>query len=221
VGEGEAGRLVAALTSHPFSTGNTNVRVGEKEGPVDAVLYPVWRRDILEKVGLFDEDLVRNQDDDHHLRIRLAGGVIYQLPAMRARYHVRGSPARLLKQYGQYGFWKVVVARKHGRFADWKPLAPLVYFAATAVMLAAWPLWPWLGWLGAALAAVYAAADIVASLTIGSQLGARACFRALALFPALHFRYAYGMVRGVVAVYLQGLSKGEIRRRGLYAGLTR
>jgi len=221
VGEGWGGRLVATVTSHGFATGNARVRVGAAEGAVDAVLYPVWRAEVFERVGLFDEDLVRNQDDDFHLRIRLGGGVIYQTSAMRARYYVRGSAAKLLRQYAQYGFWKVVVARKHGRFADWKPAAPLAFYA-TLVLAGALSLVLKPAVLGVAvLLGVYLGADVAAAFTVGLRLGARAGMAAVALFPALHFAYAYGMLRGVWTCYVARLEAADIRARGLFGGLTR
>lgn len=221
VGIGPGGELVAALTSHWFSTGNTNVRVGEVEGPVDAVLYSVWRREVFQRIGLFDEDLVRNQDDDYHLRIRLAGGVIYQLPSMRARYYVRGTPAQLLRQYAQYGFWKVVVARKHGRFADWKPLVPLAALVLVIALALGYFITPVLAWTAASLTGLYVLLDVLAAATVGRRLGPAAFFKALAFFPLLHFRYAWGMLRGISACYLQRLTAAEIKGRGLYGGLTR
>lgn len=221
VAAGEEGRLVAALNSNIFATGNTPVRVGRVEGSVDAVLYPVWRRDVFERVGDFDESLVRNQDDDHHYRIREAGGVIYQTQKMRAKYYVRGSIRRFLRQYNQYAFWKVALAKKHGRFIDWKPLVPPAFCAALALAAAGGFLTPYLWLAGGALAAAYLLVDVAASAAVAVKTGVRGFFKALAIFPVFHLRYALGIVAGIWCFYVRGFSPGEVARRGTFSRLTR
>ncbi|HUV86816.1 MAG TPA: glycosyltransferase family 2 protein [bacterium] len=221
VAAGEEGRLVAAVNSNIFATGNTPVRVGRAEGPVDAVLYPVWRRDVFDRVGDFDESLVRNQDDDFHYRIREAGGVIYQTQKMRAKYYVRGSVRQLLRQYNQYAFWKMAVAKKHGRFIDWKPLVPPAFFAALAITAAGGFVTPYLWLVSGALAAAYIIADVAASAAVAAKTGLRNFFKASAIFPVFHLRYALGIVAGIWCFYVRGFSPAETARRGIFNRLTR
>jgi glycosyltransferase involved in cell wall biosynthesis len=217
----EAARLVAAINSNIFSTGNTRVRVGRVEGPVDAVLYPIWPRALFDRVGEFDESLVRNQDDDFHYRVRRAGGVIYQSQKMRARYYVRGSVRKLLRQYHQYAFWKVAVAKKHGRFLDWKPLAPPAFFGAVAAAAAAGFFWRGAWLVGGVLAAAYVAADVAASAAVARKAGPASFFRALGVFPVLHFQYAAGIASGIWYSVIRGLDPPELKRIKKYSGLTR
>jgi hypothetical protein len=217
----EEGRLVAALNSSIFATGNTPVRVGRVEGPVDAVLYPVWRREVFERVGDFDQSLVRNQDDDHHYRIRAAGGIIFQKQEMRAKYYVRASVRRFLHQYNQYAFWKVGVAKKHGRFLDWKPLVPPAFFATLIMTAVGGFITPHLWLAGGALAAAYLGADVVASASVAARAGFRNFLKALVVFPVFHFRYALGIIAGVWYFYVRRLSPAEVARRGIHSGLTR
>lgn len=222
VGKGEGGRFVAAVTANIFSTGNINVRLGEREGPVDALAYPVWRREVFARVGSFDESLVRNQDDDFDLRIRQAGGIIYQTPKMRAVYYVRSTVGKLLKQYLQYAFWKVVVAKKHRRFADWRPLVPLLFFGLTLILFLGGLFFaPYMAVAAGVLLGIYIAADVVAASTVGWKLGFGKFFLAAAVFPALHVVYAWGMVRAWVEVYVNRLSAAEIKSRGFFTGLSR
>ena len=60
--------------------------------------------------------LVRNQDDELNLRLIREGGTIWQSPKIRCWYHPRSSLRALFSQYAQYGFWKVRVIKKHGRW---------------------------------------------------------------------------------------------------------
>jgi len=217
----EGARLVAALNSNLFATGNTPVRVGGVAGPVDAVLYPVWPRWVFERVGEFDETLVRNQDDDFHYRLRRAGGVIYQAQEMRARYYVRGSVAKLLRQYNQYAFWKVVVAKKHGRVLEWKPLVPLAFFATVALTAAAGLLTPYAWYATAALVGAYGLADVAASVAVARQTRVLDFFKAMVIFPLFHLNYALGMVAGFWASYVRRWTPRDIIERGTYSELTR
>lgn len=216
-----AGRLVAAVNSDMFATGNTAVRVGRVEGPVDAVVYPVWRRDVFSRVGDFDVSLVRNQDDDFHYRVRQAGGVIYQTQKMRATYYVRSTVRQLLKQYHQFAFWKAAVAKKHGRFLDWKPLAPPAFFAALVLTAAGGFATPYLWLAGGILAAAYLCADVAASTAVAVKTGLGNFFKALAIFPAFHLGYAAGILAGVWYFYVRGFTPQDIIGRGFYSKLTR
>jgi succinoglycan biosynthesis protein ExoA len=214
-------RLVAAITSSDFATGNAGKRCGDYEGAVDAVAFPLWRRDVFARVGPFDEAFIRNQDDDFDMRLRRAGGIVFQTPRLRVRYFVRGTPARLLRQYFQYGAWKVLLLKKHGGLPGWTPLAPPAFFAALALGIAGGFVTPW-AWLTAGvLAALYFCADVIASAGVAAKTGLRNFFKALALFPGLHFAYAAGLVSGMWFCYVRGFSAPEIRRRGKFAGLTR
>jgi len=85
-GEGYGARLVQALTTHWFGVGNSGFRTGAKAGPRDTVPFGFFRREVFDRVGLFDERLVRTQDYEFNRRIRAAGGVIYLDPLIQSDY---------------------------------------------------------------------------------------------------------------------------------------
>ena len=107
-----AGAIAAAYHS-PFSTGGARFHDPGHEGPADTVPYGCWPKSTFEKFGLFDPELVRNQDDEHNLRIVRGGGLVYQSPSIRSWYQPRSSLGALFAQYSQYGYWKVRVIQKH------------------------------------------------------------------------------------------------------------
>ncbi len=87
--EGWLPRTIAAAYGSPFAVGGARFHFASYEGPVDTVTYGCWLREDLVKLGMFDVELVRNQDDELNLRILRAGGVIWQdrharLPQNRA-----------------------------------------------------------------------------------------------------------------------------------------
>jgi len=221
VGRGATACAIAAFGRTFFSTGKAALRVGRKEGLVDAVPYPLWRGEIFSWVGEFDEALARNEDDDYFFRVQRAGGFIYQTPAMRATYYVRDSFRKLFKQYFQYAFWKMVVARKHTRLPDWQPAVPPVFFGAVAAAVAAALVFPSAWYVAAALAGAYAVVDGAASAVVAARAGGGRWAQAFVAFPAFHLNYAAGLAAGFWYAYLRDLSPEEIVRRGICCALTR
>ncbi|HEX9007232.1 MAG TPA: glycosyltransferase family 2 protein, partial [Bacteroidota bacterium] len=109
------GRAVAMATSVPFGVGGGRFHYSADEEWVDTVYLGAWRREIFDRLGGFDEEMVKNQDDEFNYRLREDGGRILLSPAIRSRYFNRTSPRLLWKQYFAYGFWKVRVMQKHPR----------------------------------------------------------------------------------------------------------
>jgi succinoglycan biosynthesis protein ExoA len=101
---------------------------------VDTVPYGAFRPDAFERVGLFDESLVRNQDDELNLRLRRAGGRIVLDPSIRIFYRPRGSLRRVFRQYYEYGVWKPAVMIKHAQVLSARSLAPGAFVASLAVL---------------------------------------------------------------------------------------
>ncbi len=108
-------RAIRAGYHSAFASGGARFRDDSYGGPVDTVPYGCWRRDSLIGIGLFDETLMRNQDDELNLRIRLAGGIVWQDPSIVSWYSPRTTLSGLFRQYFQFGFWRVAVLRKYPR----------------------------------------------------------------------------------------------------------
>lgn len=104
---------VAAATTSRLGTGGASYRVGGEPGPVDTVYLGVFDRVAGDAVGWFDESLIRNQDYELNIRLRLAGGVVWFDPELSVGYRPRGTWRALAKQYYEYGFWKAQVIRRY------------------------------------------------------------------------------------------------------------
>lgn len=201
----------------PFAVGGASFHNIQFEGEVDTVPYGCWRKEFLEKIGLFDEALVRNQDDEMNLRINLAGGRVWQTPRAQSWYHPRGSIKALFIQYMQYGYWKIPVIRKHQKPASFRHLVPGL-FVATLVMLATLSLFSVLArWAFAALLALYALAVGGASLLVCHP---RERWRFLPVMPIVfstyHIAYGYGFLHGILDFLI--LSKAT---KSKFTNLTR
>jgi glycosyltransferase involved in cell wall biosynthesis len=192
-------RAVAAAMDGPFGgIGWTSAASAGGRAETDTVPFGAFRREALDAVGGYDEALVRNQDDELNLRLRRAGGKVVLDPGIRAAYVPRGRLRDVVRQYYEYGLWKVPVMRKHRASLGLRSLVP----AAFVVLLMALVLHT--TWLEIAETALL--------VVVGTYLTAAAVFGAHALrrrgeslrllprvvgaFVAFHFGYGIGMLRG-------------------------
>ena len=91
---------------------------------VDTVYLGAWQREYLIKIGGFDENFIRNQDDELSLRIIKNGGKIFQSRKIKSQYFVRNKFSHLFKQYFQYGYWKFPILLKHKNQAKLRHFLP-------------------------------------------------------------------------------------------------
>jgi len=200
--KGVVPRAVAAAYHSKFSTGGARFHQPDYEGYVDTVTYGCWRKETLERLGMFDESLVRNQDDELNLRLVRGGGKIWQSPAIVSWYSPRPDLHSLFRQYFQYGFWKVAVIRKHGQPGSWRHLVPAAFVAGNALLAVAalmglilgskLPLWAFLAVFGS-----YALANIAASIAAARQGGWDTLPFLPFVFGAYHFSYGSGFLMGL------------------------
>lgn len=195
VGETPVGEAIALANSSPFGVGGARFHYASEPGWADTVYLGAYRREVFDRVGGFDEELVRNQDDELNFRLIQAGGRIWLDPAIRSTYYSRAALPKLWRQYYQYGLYKVLVIRKRGAVASWRHLVPAAFVLSLALslLLALVTRRPRLGLL---VAGPYAAANLGASLWTG-----RRAPRALPLLPpafaAMHVAYGLGFLVGL------------------------
>jgi len=119
--------LISRAMSTKFGMGIGNFRTLEKSGLTDTVTSPMYHSSVFEKIGLFDEELIRNQDDDFNFRVINAGGKIFFNSEISLKYYVRASLDKLWRQFFQYGYWKVFVNKKHKSLTTIRQLAPPLF----------------------------------------------------------------------------------------------
>ena len=182
----------------PFGCGGAKFHDPNYEGYVDTVTYGCWHKSTLEQLGLFDEALVRNQDDELNLRITRNHGKIWQSPRIQSWYHPRASLTKLARQYSQYGYWKVHVIRKHRMPASWRHLVPAAFAGSLIMLSCAAPFVPQARALLTVLVLLYAACCLAASFWSCRQLDN---FRYLPVMPLVfcsyHVPYGLGFLRGL------------------------
>lgn len=209
-------RAIAAAFQSRWVAGGAASRRLDHDGAVDTVYLGCWPRATFERFGSFDESLVRNQDDEHNLRIVRGGGRVWQSSRIRSVYRPRASLAQAFKQYLQYGYWKPFVMKKHGQPAALRHLMPAAFVvlvgAAALVVLLGGPGWPLAALLAAYAAAVIALAGMTA---IDGRLPLPVLLRVPAVIAAYHVGYGIGSLFGFVDAL-----RGD-RGRSRFASLTR
>lgn len=201
----------------PFSAGGARFHNVEYEGEVDTVTYGCWRKQTLLDLGLFDEELVRNQDDELNLRLTRQGGKIWQSARIRSWYHPRASLAALLRQYSQYGYWKVRVIQKHKLPASWRHLVPGAWLGSLILLTLLAPVHHWIFALLMVHLFVYLLANLMATALTCLRAND---FRFLPILPVVfacyHVGYGFGFLRGLIDFVL--LRRGA---RESFSTLTR
>ncbi|MBF0430912.1 MAG: glycosyltransferase family 2 protein [Fibrobacteria bacterium] len=127
-------KAIKYATCSKFGIGNSSFHFEHFEGFVDTVYLGAFRKEVFSEIGYFDEELVRNQDDELNFRLILNGKKIYLSPEIISYYYPRDSLQALWKQYFEYGFWKVRVIQKHKQAPSLRHFIPCC-FALTLTLL--------------------------------------------------------------------------------------
>lgn len=190
---------IAIGLSHPFGIGNAYFRIGtSKPRWVDTVPFGCYKREVFDRIGMFDEELVRNQDDEFNYRLVKHGGRILLVPDIVSYYYARESFSNLWRMYYQYGYFKPLVARKLGRVMTVRQLIPALFLLALvgSASLASW-LWP-MRIMVSAIIVAYVAACLTCSVFVLFRNGVRCAIALCAVFPVLHLSYGLGFLKGTV-----------------------
>ncbi|HEY9412955.1 MAG TPA: glycosyltransferase family 2 protein [Jiangellaceae bacterium] len=199
-GQTDFEQAVARAYTSPLGIGGARFHVGGEPGPADTVYLGVFRRDVLERLGGFDEHFVRAQDWELNYRIRAAGETVWFVPDLTVSYRPRPNLKALAKQFYRTGQWRREVVRRYPDTANPRYLAaPIVTVAVAigtvAVLVAAFggP-----GWLvaGAAAPVGYALGVVAAGLAIGAKLPIPARAWLPPVLATMHLTWGAGFIVG-------------------------
>ena len=197
IGENLRSEAFALAMGSAFGVGNSAFRIGKDQAVLtDSVPFPAFTRSIIEKAGYYDEELVRNQDDEYNYRIRKLGGKILLSPDIHSRYYSRGSFGNLWRQYYQYGYWKVRVLQKHPFQMSLRQFVPPA-FVSGLVVLSALSFIPNFRLLAIIGFLAYVTPNVMASLFIAKQHGWKYLPLLPPAFAILHISYGMGFLVGL------------------------
>jgi succinoglycan biosynthesis protein ExoA len=197
-GETWQARAIASAAAHPLGVGDARYRVGGMPQEVDTVPFGAFERSLIDRVGLFDETLLTNEDYEFNNRIRETGGVIWFDPAIKSRYVARDSINSLAQQYWRYGFWKSRMLRRFPGTFRWRQLPPaFVISFPLLVILGIWFWWAY--WLLILEILVYS----IALLLVGFQQAVKRrditlIFGVPLAVATMHFSWGTGFIWSMI-----------------------
>jgi cellulose synthase/poly-beta-1,6-N-acetylglucosamine synthase-like glycosyltransferase len=189
---------IALATSHPFGVGNSKFRTSKQNGYVDTVPFGAYRRDVFKEVGLFDECLVRNQDNELSSRIIDSGGKIYLTPELTAYYYNQSTISGLLKQALRTGMWNIVTIKIKPAAFRWRHFIPFLFVTALLVLGLFSMFYSPMQFTFIALVGLYGGAAVVGAIQIGLKRGMKYMWILPVVFLFYHVFYGLGTWLGVI-----------------------
>ncbi len=198
---------VARAYNSPFGLGGARYHGGAKEGPAESAYLGVFRREALEKAGLFDETIRRGEDWELNLRIRWGGGTVWFDPDLKVTYWPRENWPKLARQFFATGVWRAELVRRIRGRNPWRFYAPplLVLSLIVCIVVAVLQLTGVLhGRLGLAACLVYLAPILYFALVIWVALTQdvvkpwRDRWLFLIVLPTMHISWGTGFLLGVI-----------------------
>lgn len=183
---------IAHAMSSKLGVGDTAFRTSSDMRYVDSVAFAMYKREVFEKIGLLDEELIRNQDDEFHYRMNSTGYKILMVPEMACVYYVRETLRSLFKQYFQYGLFKPLVLKKVRAGMRVRHLIPACF-----VLYLLWlPVsFVFLGIASTIPLAIYAV--LVFYVSSVKKLSLQSKVISCLAFPTLHISYGIGFLVGL------------------------
>jgi len=194
---------IAFALSHPWGVGNSHFRIGAA-GPkwVDTVPFGCYKREVFNKIGLFNEALVRNQDDELNHRLIKHGGRILLVPQIMSFYTARESLGQLWVMYYQYGYFKPLAARAVGAVMTARQLVPSTFVTCLAVTAFFAPVSPFMALSFKVIVTGYAVVAFSISFHAALFKSIRCALWLALVFPILHMSYGLGYLRGVLDFFV-------------------
>ena len=195
-------KAIAIASSHIFGVGDSKHKIGTtKIIETDTVPFGCFRREIFDKIGLFDEDLIRNQDDEFNARLINSGGKIYLIPDLIINYSARSSLDKMSKMYYQYGLFKPLVNKKLGKPTTLRQFFPAVFAFGIIIGLILSLLSTWCFVLYIYVLSLYLILSVYFSFRSALEKEDWSLFFILpVVFLSIHLAYGFGYLIGIYKV---------------------
>lgn len=198
-------KAISFAISSPFGVGNSYMRIGVKNPCyVDTVSCPGYKKGIFDKIGLFNEKLIRNQDLEFNLRLKRAGGKILLAPDIITYYYPKSNLKDFFIHNFRDAFW-VTYPLKFGIEAfSWRHLVPLIFILSLVVTAGLSLFFIIFLWLFLLIFGLYFLVNIYFSAQIAKK---KKKFLYLFIIPIVfilrHFGHGTGSLVGLINAYLR------------------
>lgn len=162
-------KSIAVAAAHPLGVGDALYRHAKHAAEVDTVPFGSFHRELIDRIGYFDETLFTNEDYEFNARIRKAGGRIWLDPSIRSTYFARSSLMELMKQYWRYGFWKWRMLRRYANTLRWRQALPPLFVSSIVILVFIMLFYPLIGFILLSELFIYFFILTVVGLQVGFQ----------------------------------------------------
>jgi len=194
------GRAIAEVLSHPIGVGGAKFRTGvTKPTEVDTVPFGCYKREVFDRIGYFNEQLVRNQDIELNLRLKRAGGRIILYPDIEFNYYARSTYGDLWRNSFGNGYWVIAGSRFSNVPFSLRHIVPFL-FVSFLLVLGLISIWvPFVRIPYLVVITLYISLLLIASLGISLRPGKSALLLpAFIGFIVLHIAYGLGSLKGLL-----------------------
>ena len=205
VSESFIARAISEITSHKFGVGNSGFRTSRMDGYVDTVPFGFFRKTIFNKVGLFDERLIRNQDNEMNSRIITSGGKIYLTSECTATYYNQPKLIGLLRQALRTGMWNVRTLQINAKAFRWRHFIPFLFFTVIVTTFVLSLKFLLFKYIFVIIGLIYLLFAIMSSLEILYKKKDWISLILPPIFLLYHCSYGVGTFYGVIQVIMKKL----------------
>jgi glycosyltransferase involved in cell wall biosynthesis len=193
-------KAIAIAASHPLGAGDARYRIGGVAQEVDTVPFGAFHRELIDKIGMFDETLLTNEDYEFNTRLRQSGGRVWLDPTISSIYHARPTLSELAKQYWRYGYWKAQMLRKYPKTLRWRQILPPLFVVALLGLGSLSLVWNLARWLLAFIVLLYT----IVIFSIGIQMSRKHSSPPLVIgvplaIATIHFSWGTAFLWGLIA----------------------
>jgi glycosyltransferase involved in cell wall biosynthesis len=197
------GRAIVSALSHRFGVGGSVFRTGSKEPRwVDTVFGGCYKREVFDKIGLFNENLVSTQDMEFNQRLIKAGGKILLHPEIVSNYYTRSDFKSFCKNNLRNGIWAIYPLKFVAHIpVSWRHFIPLVFVSGLIGSAVLSAFFHFFLWLLLFVVGSYSLANIYFSFKITTkEKDFRYLFVMPIIFASLHVVYGLGSFWGLLRV---------------------
>lgn len=191
---------IAMVMSDKFGVGNSTFRTGTDADyiKVDTVPFGAYKAFVFDKIGLYNEQLVRCQDIELNKRIAHAGGSIYMVPSIHCTYIPRDNYKAFARNRYLTGFWviKTCFITKTTKNLGLRHFIPAAFVLSLLIPLLLGFIWWPLALISPFIALLYSTIMLFHSIQIkNSKTNIASLFKA---FWCIHASYGWGSLKALV-----------------------
>ena len=191
-------KAISFASSHIFGVGNSKFRTNTKAQFVDTLAFGAFKKEIFDKLGLFNEKLARNQDIEFNYRIIRSGKKIFLNPEIKSYYYTQSTLKGLCFHSFKNGMWNLFTLAVNMRGLSIRHLIPFLFILSLLICLFLSSIQPLFFFLFISILFIYSLTCIIVSIKIGIANKYKYFFLIPIVFAMLHFSYGFGYLWGLI-----------------------